>query len=143
MVHDALAFYDHLHGLVESVLKRSIVRALLQQSLGALGEYILDERRYVLKMIVKGVAVDSALLDDILYGYLVEGAGVKQLEKSLFYRLAGKGRHVVSSKKFLYIYRDFFIDIKISFFRSDCKPRVCPRRRGAAFFRQILNYARL
>ena len=105
MVHDALVFYDHLHGLVESVLKRSIVRALLQQSLGVLGEYILDERRYVLKMIVKGVAIDSALLDDILYGYLVEGAGVKQLEKSLFYRLAGKGRHVVSSQKvFLYRY---------------------------------------
>ena len=41
----------------------------------------------------------------------------------------------------LYIYRDFFIDIKISFFRADCKPRICPQGRSGMIFRQIINYA--
>ena len=69
--------------------------ALLNGLFDVLHDDRVDERRQILKVIVEGIAVDPAVLDDVLDGDLVDRPLLQQTEAGIHNGLARKGSHDV------------------------------------------------
>lgn len=63
----------------EAVLYRAYLLILLDDPLHLVRDYLLEERREILIVIIEGIAVDAAVLDYVLDGDLVQRALVQEL----------------------------------------------------------------
>ncbi len=72
--------YRIADGNVKALIKRFDVRVALNYCFNVLGDNCFNHRGQILKMIVKRIAVNSAVLNDVLYGNFVYRLFLQQLQ---------------------------------------------------------------
>ena len=87
----AAVFQNELHGDFQTVLEGLDGWVLADDQLGLLVDDGLDEIGHVAEVIIEGVAVDAALLDDVLDGDFIQRALVQQPDEGFDNGLSGKG----------------------------------------------------
>ena len=93
MQRGAPVLQDEFHGDVQTFLIGRNARVFSDDEVAFLLGDGLDQIRNILKMIIEGVAVDAALLDDVLDGDFVQRLFVEQRDKGHHDGLARERRH--------------------------------------------------
>ena len=95
-------FAGKVHGGEYRLINAGILVADLNKRVRLLVEYLLDQRGNVVVMIVKGVAVDTAVLHDLLDSDLVDLLLVEQLHKGSFDSVLSESCHSTPLEKIIY-----------------------------------------
>lgn len=93
MHHGAAVVQSVAEGHLAALVQRGDGGVLLNELVGVGGDDLSDKGGDILKMVVKGVAVDAALLHNVPDADLVQGLFVEQLQKRRFNGLLGKICH--------------------------------------------------
>ena len=92
----ALVLHCKLKGNIYALFKRINFRILVYYVVNLFNYDFFDKRRHILKMIIERIAVDTAILDDIFNGNLVQRPLVQQLFHGILYRFFRKVRHSIA-----------------------------------------------
>ncbi len=113
----------------QTLLKRFDRRVLGNNFIYLVGHNLAYKRRYVLKMIVKRIAIYSAICDNILDGNFIERSFVEQLQKRRRYRVFGRIWHTLPLEFAVIIYKSVKRIISIPIFSVNSLPDNLRRRK--------------
>jgi len=99
VVDGAFVLHDKFDNGVYALLKGGNGGVVEDKGLELFGDDFLDESGEVVEVVIEGVAVDAAVLDDVLDGDLTERALVQELQEGLFDSHSGKVCHDTPPEK--------------------------------------------
>ena len=93
VIDSSFVFQDKFGTVIESPLPGVAGALFFQHTRNLFAEQLVDQRIDVFKIIVECIAVDAAVIHDVLHRDSVKRGGIEQLHKGLHDRGLGELRH--------------------------------------------------